>query len=81
MKGTTILKAGHHGSKTSTSDLFLQAVKPQLVIYSSGQNNRYNHPAKEVVERVQQAHIQALNTAEVGTIEVRMTKTTIDLQP
>lgn len=81
LKGTTILKAGHHGSKTSTSDLFLQAVKPQLVIYSSGRNNRYNHPAKEVVERVQQAHIEALNTAEVGTIEVRMTKTTIDLQP
>lgn len=81
LANTTILKAGHHGSKTSTSDLFLQATNSQLVIYSTGRDNRYNHPAKEVVERVQAAHIPALNTAEVGTIDVYLTKKEIRVIP
>lgn len=71
---STILKAGHHGSKTSTSEEFLSVVSPKLVIYSTGENNRYNHPATEVVERVEEAGIPSMNTAEIGTIEVKINK-------
>lgn len=48
-----ILKAGHHGSKTSTSQALLSAAKPEVVIYSVGKNNRYGHPHEDVVKRVQ----------------------------
>lgn len=70
----TLLKAGHHGSKTSSSKLFLQTTNPILTIFSAGLNNRYGHPSKEVVERYQQLHLPTLNTAEVGTIEVGVSK-------
>lgn len=49
----TVLKAGHHGSKTSTSTLFLGAVSPEVVVFSAGENNRYGHPALEIIERVE----------------------------
>lgn len=69
---TTLLKAGHHGSKTSTSQSFIDVVNPQLIIYSTGLNNRYNHPAQEVVDRVNEAGIPSFNTATDGTIELRI---------
>ena len=47
-----ILKAGHHGSKTSTSSVFLTHTQPNAVIYSSGKNNSYGHPHDEVLERI-----------------------------
>ncbi|MFB9220819.1 DNA internalization-related competence protein ComEC/Rec2 [Kurthia sibirica] len=68
LQGVTVLKAGHHGSKTSTTEEFLRAVAPKTLIFSTGLNNRYNHPATEVVERVVQASIPFFNTADDGTI-------------
>jgi len=47
-----VLKVGHHGSKTSTSDLFLKTVKPKYAIVSAGENNRYGHSHQEVVDRL-----------------------------
>ncbi len=58
-----VLKLGHHGSKTSTSDLFLETVKPQYAVVSSGRDNRYGHPHEEVVNRVLSRNIQLSNTA------------------
>jgi len=63
-----ILKAGHHGSKTSTSDLFLQAVDPQVVVISAGEDSRYGHPHQEVVERIKSRAIPILETSREGTI-------------
>lgn len=74
VRNATILKAGHHGSKTSTSSAWLQQINPKLVIYSTGKNNRYHHPAKEVTERVDALAIPSFNTAEVGTIQMRINK-------
>ncbi|MBQ0138655.1 MAG: DNA internalization-related competence protein ComEC/Rec2 [Kurthia sp.] len=74
VRDATILKAGHHGSKTSTSQEWLQEVNPQLVIYSTGKNNRYNHPAKEVTERVNNLGIPSFNTAEVGTVQLSINR-------
>ena len=48
-----ILKIGHHGSKTSTSEHFLQQLHPKIAIIPVGVNNRYNHPHQEVVDRLQ----------------------------
>ena len=70
----SILKVGHHGSKTSSAEAFLKHTKPSLSIFSTGLNNRYKHPSQEVVERFQKLGLPTLNTAEVGSIELKMTK-------
>ena len=63
-----VLKAGHHGSKTSSSKLFLGFVNPNFVVFSRGCDNRYGHPAPEVVERYKQFEIPALDTCTNGRI-------------
>lgn len=63
-----ILKAGHHGSKTSTSEEFVRAVSPDHVIFSRGCDNTYGHPNKEVVARLASAAIPALDTCLDGRI-------------
>ncbi|MGX9135341.1 DNA internalization-related competence protein ComEC/Rec2 [Rummeliibacillus sp. JY-2-4R] len=74
IENVTILKAGHHGSKTSSSEAFLVTTNPLLTIFSTGLNNRYGHPNKEVVKRYERLELNTLNTAEVGTIEVKLTE-------
>lgn len=63
-----ILKAGHHGSKTSTSDLFMKVVNPRYVVVSAGENNRYGHPHAEVVQRVSDFGAVILETSKEGNI-------------
>lgn len=63
-----VLKAGHHGSKTSTSDSFTKAVSPQYAVISSGKNNRYGHPHQEVLDILEKYNVQVLNTADLGRI-------------
>lgn len=65
-----ILVLAHHGSKTSSSEVFLKAVKPEQVWISAGFNNRFNHPATEVIERLEALNIAWLNTAEQGQIRM-----------
>jgi competence protein ComEC len=74
-----ILKAGHHGSNTSTSALFLDEVKPKIAILSYGLNNSYGHPHKEVVDRLQQWGTKIFSTAQSGTILVKTNGTTYDV--
>ena len=62
------LKVGHHGSKTSTSDLLLERTQPQFGFISAGVKNRYGHPNKETLERLQQHKVQYFNTADYGMI-------------
>ena len=50
---STVLMAPHHGSGTSSSDLFIAEVNPDVIIVSSGRNNRYNFPNPAVIERYQ----------------------------
>lgn len=66
----TILKAGHHGSNTSSSASFIKAVSPQATILSYGQDNKYGHPHAEVVNILKQADSDLYGTAESGTIVV-----------
>ena len=63
-----VLKAGHHGSKTSTGPLFLAAVDPDFVVISAGKDNSYGHPHEEVVARILASGASILSTFETGTI-------------
>ena len=65
-----ILKLSHHGSKSGSSDAFLDTVKPGLGIISSGSYSLYHHPSPEVLQRLLKRHIPWLDTKEEGDISV-----------
>ncbi|WP_332647344.1 DNA internalization-related competence protein ComEC/Rec2 [Lysinibacillus sp. 54212] len=69
-----LLKAGHHGSKTSSTEAFVDTVQPALSVFMAGKDNRYGHPHAEVVERFDERGLPYLTTGEVGTIEVKVAK-------
>lgn len=64
----TVLKAGHHGSNTSSSEDFIRAVKPEVTILSYGKDNKYGHPHAEVVDRLKEIGSKIYATADIGTI-------------
>lgn len=66
LKGN-ILKIGHHGAKTASSDEFIKIVNPEFAVISVGRNNKYGHPATEVLERLKSFKI--LRTDEKGDIK------------
>ncbi len=63
-----VLKAGHHGSKTSSSEVFIDTVAPEVVVISAGRDNRYSHPHEEVLERFREAGVSLRSTVTEGTI-------------
>lgn len=75
-----VLKTGHHGSKYSTSQTFLEYVKPSLAIISSGVNNRYNHPHKELLERLYYNGIKECVTNESGSITIKNDESKMSLE-
>ena len=66
----TLLKAGHHGSKTSSAEAFLTHTRPLLTVFTAGKDNRYKHPAKEVIERMDTLQLPYVVTGLDGTIEI-----------
>ena len=67
----SVLKAGHHGSKGSSSEAFLDQLHPSLALVSAGENNRYKHPNDETLERFKQRHIKVLRTDKDGAIRFK----------
>ena len=65
-----VLKIGHHGSKTSTSDELLKELRPSLAIISCGKNNRLNHPHQETIDKLKEYRIKYLRTDISGTIRI-----------
>ena len=63
-----VLKAGHHGSSTSTSDAFLAAVNPDYAVISCGKDNSYGHPHQETMDKLNAADISIFRTDEQGTV-------------
>lgn len=63
-----VLIVPHHGSKTSSSDLFIKAVSPKVAVFSVGFQNRWNMPHREVISRYQYHKVELLNTAKSGMI-------------
>ncbi len=68
---TPIIKIGHHGSKKSTSDDFLEAVDPKIAVISVGKNN-YGHPGAEVVGRIKRKEIELLRTDIDGSVRIKI---------
>lgn len=67
---TNVLKAGHHGSRTSSSQKFLDQIKPNLIIISCGANNDYGHPHAETMEKFKKLNATIYRTDESGNILV-----------
>jgi len=65
-----ILKAGHHCSRTSSSEMFLRAINPTLAICSCGERNRFGHPHYETLEKFQSLDVQYLVTYKEGNIVI-----------
>ncbi|MDX1643464.1 MAG: ComEC/Rec2 family competence protein, partial [Thermoanaerobaculia bacterium] len=66
-----VLKLGHHGSRHSTSERFLDRVRPRLAVVSAGAGNSYGHPAEEVLDRLAARRIPLYRTDRGGQIRLR----------
>ena len=72
LKNITFLKVGHHGSNTSSSETFINYIKPKYSIISVGKKNRFGHPKKEVLDTLKNTKIY--RTDHNGSIEVLINK-------
>ena len=75
-----VLKIGHHGSSTATTEEFLQAVNPQVAVISCGKDNSYGHPHEETMQRLQEKAMTIYRTDEDGTILATCDGTSIEWQ-
>lgn len=66
-----VLKVGHHGSNTSTSELFLGNVSPDYAVISVGKDNKFGHPRQEILDRLNRFGVSVLRTDETGTIKIK----------
>lgn len=74
MLNSTMLKVAHHGSKTSTTQEFLNAVNPQFALIGVGKNNTFGHPSNEVIERLKKHNTKIYRTDEMGEIRFTINK-------
>jgi len=72
---STILKVGHHGSRNSTSEDFLQAINPIYALISDGKNNKYGHPHQEITNLLSQLGIRVFRTDQQGSIIIKSDET------
>lgn len=63
-----VLKCGHHGSSTATTDAFLEKTDPAWAVISCGKDNSYGHPHREVLAKLEDSDVQVYRTDELGTI-------------
>jgi competence protein ComEC len=77
---TDVLKVGHHGSKTSTSDEFVKMLTPTYGIISDGVNNKYGFPHKEVLDILNQNNVKILRTDQLGTITIDSNGNTLKVE-
>ena len=66
ISGIHVLKVGHHGSKTSSSETFINEMNPKYGVISVGKNNRYGHPNKEVLDNLEDSKVN--RTDQDGSI-------------
>src|SRR6185312_8515595 len=69
---SALLKVGHHGSRTSSTMPFLEAVQPRVAVISDGAGNAYGHPAPEVVARLEAAGARVFRTDRDGALQCRL---------
>ena len=73
-----ILKLGHHGSNTSTSDAFLEAVDPDYGLISCSIGNKYLHPSPETVIKLKKHKVKIYRTDETGTVVLTITSDDVE---
>ena len=78
LKDIDILKVGHHGSKTRSSKIFIDEIKPKYSIISVGKNNRYGHPNKEVLNNLNNSKIY--RTDQDGSIMFKIKKNKLRIE-
>lgn len=77
----TVLKVGHHGSNTATSEEFLESVAPKVAVISVGKNNIFGHPSEDVLQRLKKKKIKVFRTDLNGTIKIVKTKNEVLINP
>lgn len=70
-----ILKVAHHGSRTSTSEKFLHEVQPEIAVIEVGQDNRFGHPTREVLERLNASGVRIFRTDFDGAVKCSLRST------
>ena len=73
-----VLKVGHHGSKTSSSKYFIDAINPKYSVISVGRNNRYGHPNKEVLDNLYNSKIY--RTDQDGSIMFKIKNNELNIE-
>ncbi len=77
---TDVLKVGHHGSSTSSSESFLEQVEPQYAIIMAGKDNSYGLPTQETIDKLNNRGSEIYRTDEDGTIQMTSDGNTIEIK-
>lgn len=75
-----VYKVGHHGSKTSSTNKYLEAINPKYALISAGNDNSYNHPSEKTLEKLSEKGIEYYITKEDGDITVTSDGTNIKVE-
>jgi competence protein ComEC len=75
-----VIKIGHHGSNTSTSEEFLKRVSPTYAVISVGEGNDYNHPDEEIIDLLNKSNINVFKTNISGTIIIKSDGNSISVE-
>ncbi len=81
LRPVTLLKVGHHGSRTSSTEDFLSALHPQFALISDGYKNQFRHPSGEVLDRLQAHQVAVFRTDQRGLITFRSDGDHVSIQP
>ena len=73
----TILKVAHHGSKTSSTEDFIKAVKPKIALIGVGKNNKFGHPNDDVIKRLEYCGTKIYRTDKMGEITIKLNNNSI----
>lgn len=79
LRNISVLKVGHHGSKSSTSQEFLQEITPMVSLISCGKDNSYGHPHEKTLLRLKEVDSAVYRTDECGAIEVRVKRNKVEI--
>lgn len=80
LENITVLKGGHHGSKTSSSERFVSHTRPKLTIFTAGRHNRFGHPHPTVTERFKQRQLPYIVTGTDGTVVISVNRHEVHIQ-
>ena len=78
---TDVLKVGHHGSSTSSSESFLEQVQPQYAVIMAGKDNSYGLPTQETIDKLNNRGSEIYRTDEDGTIQMTSDGNAIEIKP